>query len=159
MSSPDGPSQVPRRARRIGRIALGYLAAVFALVTLLPVVGGAMDRLAPVAGQPGLAFVYMIGIAYGGLAYLLAAACGLLPALFWIGACERNRLRHPLAHALAGAAAAVLGWILFSFVTDALGDPLMWRIAADLAIAGIFGGLAYWAVAGRSAGGPAAAAP
>lgn len=153
----------PLPARRTGRLALAYLAAVFITVSLLPLVGGAMDRLVPArSASEGLALYYVVAIVSGGLAYLLAAACDLLPALVWIAASERNRLRHPLAHMLAGSIWSAAGWLGFSFVTDSLGDPLLGRAAADLLIAGAGGGLAYWAVAGRSAGGeqsPAQAPP
>lgn len=139
-------------AGRWGRLAMAYLASVFVTVSLLPLVGTAMDRIAPV--EPGgLALYYGVAIVSGGFAYLLAAACGLLPALAWIAASERHRLRLPLAHVLAGAIWAPAGWLLFSFVADALSDPLLGRVAADLLIAGAGGGLAYWAVAGRTAGG------
>ncbi|MEP9355175.1 hypothetical protein ABLE93_16430 [Xanthobacter sp. KR7-65] len=136
-----------------GRLALAYLASVVVTVSLLPLVGAAMDALVPADAAPGgLALYYGVAILSAGFAYGLAAVCGLLPALLWIAASERHQLRYPLAHTLAGAVWAAAGWLLFSIVTDALADPLLGRVAADLFIAGAFGGLAYWAVAGRRAG-------
>lgn len=144
----------PGAPRRVVRLVLAYLASVLVTVSLLPLVGAAMDRLAPAPGAPeGLALYYGVAIASAGFAYLLAAVCGLPPALVWIAVSERHRLRHPLAHGAAGAIWAAAGWLGFSLVTDSLGDPLLVRVTADLLIAGVGGGLAYWAVAGRSAGG------
>lgn len=144
----------PGAPRRMVRLVLAYLASVLVTVSLLPLVGAAMDRIAPAPGAPeGLALYYGVAIASAGFAYLLAAVCGLPPALVWIAVSERKRLRHPLAHGAAGAIWAAAGWLGFSLVTDSLGDPLLVRVTADLLIAGVGGGLAYWAVAGRSAGG------
>lgn len=150
--SADADDRSP--SRRASRLALAYLAAVFVTVSLLPFVGSAMDRLVPAAGpSEGLALYYGVAIASAGFAYLLAAVCGLVPALVWIAVSERNCLRHPLAHVAAGAIWAAAGWLGFSLVTDSLGDPLLARVTMDLLIAGAGGGLAYWAVAGHSAGG------
>ena len=147
----------PGAPRRMVRLALAYLACVFVAVSLLPLVGAALDRLAPTPGvSEGLALYYGVAIMSAGFAYLLAAVCGLVPALVWIAVSERNHLRHPLAHGAAGAIWAAAGWLGFSFVTDSLGDPLLARVTVDLLIAGAGGGLAYWVVAGRSAGGNAA---
>lgn len=144
----------PGAPQRMVRLVLAYLASVLVTVSLLPLVGAAMDRLAPAPGAPeGLALYYGVAIASAGFAYLLAAVCGLPSALVWIAVSERHRLRHPLAHGAAGAIWAAAGWLGFSLVTDSLGDPLLVRVTADLLIAGAGGGLAYWAVAGRSAGG------
>jgi len=146
----DGPGA----ARRTGRLALAYLASVLVTVSLLPLVGAAMDRIAPAPGaSEGLALYYGVAIASAGFAYLLAAVCGLAPAMVWMAISERKSLRHPLAHVAAGAIWAAAGWLGFSLVTDSLGDPLLARVTMDLLIAGAGGGLAYWAVAGRSAGG------
>ena len=73
--------------------------------------------------------------------------------MVWMAISERKSLRHPLAHVAAGAIWAAVGWLGFSLVTDSLGDPLLARVTMDLLITGAGGGLAYWAVAGRSAGG------
>ncbi|MFG1343655.1 hypothetical protein V5F59_02065 [Xanthobacter autotrophicus DSM 431] len=123
------------------------------MVSALPAIGGVMDLIAEHVGWPaGMALIYMVAIVSGGLGYLVAAVCGLLPAAAWIAASERHRVRRPLAHVLAGGAGAVLGWLLLSFVTEHLGDPIQWRVAADLFLAGCIGGLVYWAMAGRTAG-------
>lgn len=152
MSPPAEPDPRPRRGR-LGRIALAYLAGTVAMVSALPAIGGVTDLIARLAGQPAeMALIYMVAIVSGGLGYLVAAVCGLLPAAFWIAASERHGLRRPWAHVLAGGIGAVLGWLLLSFVADHLGDPILMRVAGDLFLAGGLGGLVYWAIAGRTAG-------
>lgn len=153
MSTSAEPQPPRRRARRFGRLVLAYLVGTFVMVSLLPLIGGAMDLIAPRFGWPAdMALIYMVAIVSGGLGYLVAAAFGLLPAAFWIAASERHGVRHPLAHVFAGGVGAVLGWLLLSFVAGHLGDPIQWRVAADLFLAGCIGGLVYWAIAGHSAG-------
>jgi len=159
MTSPENETARPRLVRRrLGLLALAYVAGTFVTVSILPLVGGATDLLAPRFGFSGdMALLYFIGIASGGLAYLFALLFGFLPALFWMAASERHGVRHALAHVIAGGAGAVAGWVLLSFVAEMLGDRLLWRVAGDLFIAGCAGGLAYWAIAGRRAGTPGAA--
>lgn len=156
MAPPDLKPAPARPARhRLARLALAYVAGTLVTITVLPLVGGLTDLLAPRFGfSDDMALLYFIGIASGGLAYLFALLFGLLPALVWMAASERHGVRHGLAHALAGGAGAVAGWLLLSFVAEMLGDRLLWRVATDLFIAGCAGGLAYWAIAGRFAGGP-----
>jgi hypothetical protein len=58
-------------------------------------------------------------------------------------------IRSWIFHAANGAASAWLGWNLFGYIDDAhvaLNEPL------PVIAAGVAGGLAYWAIAGFSAG-------
>lgn len=152
MSPPAEPQPRPRW-RRPARLALAYLAGTLAMVSALPAIGGVMDLIArQTGGTAGMALIYMVAIVSGGLGYLVAAVSGLLPALVWIAASERHGLRRAWAHGLAGGIGAVLGWLLLSFVTGHLADPILLRVAGDLFLAGGLGGLVYWAIAGRTAG-------
>ena len=72
-----------------------------------------------------------------------------LPAAIGILISETFAIRSFLFHAGNGAVSALIGWNLFGYIDEtgiALNEPLA-VIAAGLA-----GGLAYWAIAGFSAG-------
>lgn len=151
--SPPAEPQPRARWRRLARLALAYLAGTIAMVSALPAIGGVMDLIALQVGWPAdMSLIYMVAIVSGGLGYLVAAVFGFLPAAFWMAASERHGLRRAWAHVLAAGIGAVLGWLLLSLVAEHLGDPIQWRVAGDLFLAGSLGGLVYWAIAGRTAG-------
>jgi hypothetical protein len=72
-----------------------------------------------------------------------------LPAAIGVLISEAFAIRSWIFHAANGAASAWLGWNLFGYIDDAhipLNEPL------PVIAAGLAGGLAYWAIAGFSAG-------
>jgi len=72
-----------------------------------------------------------------------------LPALILIALAELLSWRSVLAYLVAGGAAGLSAYLLADNTAGAIGDT-----DAQLSMtAGIVGGLAYWLVAGRSAGG------
>jgi hypothetical protein len=94
--------------------------------------------LAFVLAGPVLAFLFSLTVAMT----LLPAAVGVLIA-------EAFAIRSWIFHALNGAISAWLGWQMLASVDDT-GVPL--NQTSFVFGAGLAGGFAYWAVAGRSAG-------
>jgi hypothetical protein len=129
-------------------VPLGYLLAVIA-GTMVIVFGswklGQVD-MATSEGQAVAIFGYVFAAPV-----LLVTLIGVMwmPAAIGILFAEAFAVRSWMFHAANGAATAWIGWSLFGYVDDsrtALNGPLA-VIAAGLA-----GGLAYWLVAGWSAG-------
>lgn len=137
--------------------ALAALAASAAFHLLLtPQLGLSDTELRPLRGALGISIpVVALFIAY--LAFL--------PAMIAIGIAEVFTLRGWLYHALAGGAVALVVAILHNLsaaeqvleagvetgiITDDLTRP---SAIAMIVGAGMFGGLAYWLIVGRTSGG------
>ena len=95
---------------------------------------------------------------------LFASYFAFLPGALLIGLSELRGYRSWLYHAVSGGMAAFAGIVLTRMThgghlgppaPDAYGEvPLMWEpeIMAAAVAAGLIAGVAYWLVAGRSAG-------
>jgi hypothetical protein len=129
-------------------IPLGYLAAVIA-GTLVILFGSWKLGQADMATSEGQA-VAVFGYVFAGPVLLITLLSVMwMPAAIGVLFAEAFAVRSWMFHAANGAAAAWIGWSLFGYVDDsrtALNSPLA-VIAAGLA-----GGLAYWLIAGWSAG-------
>ena len=128
-------------------VPLGYLAAVV-VATLVIVLGS--WKLAAAAADPDTQVFAVFGFAFAAPVLLV-----MLLSVMWIPAgigvllSETFAIRSFLFHAANGAVSAWIGWSLFGYLGDSdvpLNQPL------PVIAAGLAGGLAYWAIAGWSAG-------
>ena len=140
---------VGRLILRFILVPLGYFVAVVA-ATLVIVVGS--WKLGPVAvtSDPDATAVAVFGFMFAApILLVMLLSVMWLPAAVGILVSEAFAIRSWMFHAGNGAASAWVGWRLFGYIDDSripLNRPL-----AVLA-AGLAGGLAYWAIAGWSAG-------
>ncbi len=140
---------VGRLLLRFVLIPLGYFVAVV-VATLVIVIGS--WNLAPVAvtSDPDAQVVAVFGFVFAAPVLLVMLLSVMwLPCAIGILLSEGFAIRSWMFHAANGAVSAWLGWSLFGYIDDSrvpLNRPLA-VIAAGLA-----GGLAYWAIAGWSAG-------
>jgi hypothetical protein len=140
---------VGRLLLRLLLVPLGYFVAVV-VATLVIVIGS--WNLAPVAvtSDPDAQVVAVFGFVFAAPVLLVMLLSVMwLPAGIGILLSEGFAIRSWMFHAGNGAVSAWLGWSLFGYIDDSripLNRPLA-VIAAGLA-----GGLAYWAIAGWSAG-------
>ncbi len=130
-------------------VPLGYLAAVIAGASII--LFGSWKFGTALMSDSSEAFSYgMFGaIIAGPILFGTLLVTMWLPAAIGVVLSEAFALRSWIFHALNGAASAWLGWQLFGAFDQSeipLNEP-KYVIAAGLA-----GGFAYWAVAGRSAG-------
>jgi hypothetical protein len=134
---------------RLLLIPLGYFVAVVA-GTLIIVIGS--WKLAPLAASadPDTQTMAFLGFLFAAPVLLVMLLSAMwLPSGIGILISETFAIRSWIFHAGNGAVSAWIGWSLFGYIDDsriALNQPLA-VIAAGLA-----GGLAYWAIAGSSAG-------
>lgn len=127
-------------------VPFGYLAAVIA-GTLVIVLGSWKLGQAPDPDGPPFAML----VAAFAAPVLLVMLIGMmwLPAGIGILISEGFAIRSWIFHAANGAATAWIGWSLFGYIDEtrhAINDPLA------VTAAGLAGGLAYWLIAGWSAG-------
>ena len=140
---------VGRLLLRFLLIPLGYFVAVVA-GTLVIVIGS--WKLAPVAASadPETQTVAFLGFLFAApILLVMLLSVMWLPSGIGILISEAFAVRSWIFHAANGAVSGWIGWSLFGYLDDsriALNQPLA-VIAAGLA-----GGLAYWALAGSSAG-------
>src|SRR6266511_1104068 len=127
-------------------VPLGYLAAV--VVATLVIVFGSW-KLGEAAAHHTQVFA-MFGFVFAAPVLLVMLLSLMwLPAAIGILTSETFAIRSFLFPAGNGAVSAWIGWNLFGYVDDtraALNEPL------PVIAAGLAGGLAYWAIAGFSAG-------
>jgi len=128
-------------------VPLGYFVAVV-VATLVIVLGS--WRLGEAAAHPDTQVFAIFGFVFAAPVLLVMLLSLMwLPAAIGILISETFAIRSFLFHAGNGAVSALIGWNLFGYIDEtgiALNEPLA-VIAAGLA-----GGLAYWAIAGFSAG-------
>jgi hypothetical protein len=140
---------VGRLLLRFILIPLGYFAAVV-VATLVIVIGS--WNLAPVAvtSDPDAQVIAVFGFVFAAPVLLvLLLSVMWLPCSIGILLSEGFAIRSWMFHAGNGAVSAWLGWSLFGYIDDSrvpLNRPL------TVIAAGLAGGLAYWAIAGWSAG-------
>jgi hypothetical protein len=138
---------VIRLLLRLILVPLGYFVAV--LAGSLVIVFGSW-KLGQSAADPNAQVTAVFGFVFAApVLVVMLLSVMWLPGAIGILISEAFAIRSWLYHAGNGAVSAWIGWSLFGYVDDTripLNEPL-----AVLA-AGLAGGLAYWAVAGWSAG-------
>ena len=128
-------------------VPLGYFAAVV-VATLVIVLGS--WKLAAAAADPDTQMFAIFGFVFAAPVLLVMLLSMMwLPAGIGVLISEAFALRSFLFHAANGAVSAWIGWSLFGTIGDS--DIPLNRPLAVIA-AGLAGGLAYWAIAGWSAG-------
>jgi hypothetical protein len=128
-------------------VPLGYFVAV--VVATLVIVFGSW-RLGQAAAHPDTQAFAIFGFVFAAPVLLVMLLSLMwLPAAIGILISETFAIRSFLFHAGNGAVSALLGWNLFGYIDDT-GIPLNEPLA--VIAAGLAGGLAYWAIAGFSAG-------
>jgi hypothetical protein len=132
---------------RLVLVPLGYIAAVLASVLLIVAIE-MIRAYPPVAGDASLVLATAAVVGFDALVlFWLIGTVGLLPAAAAIAIAEALSLRSWIYYAAAGAAIAAL---LAHLLVDV--HPALPHSVSGVAAAGLAGGLAYWLVAGRSAG-------
>jgi hypothetical protein len=128
-------------------VPLGYFVAV--VIGTLVIVFGSW-KLASAAADPDAQAFAVFGFVFAAPVLLVTLLSVMwLPAAIGVLISEVFAIRSWIFHAANGAASAWLGWNLFGYIDDAhvaLNEPL------PVIAAGLAGGLAYWAIAGFSAG-------
>jgi hypothetical protein len=140
---------VARLLLRIVLVPLGYFVAV-TVGTLVIVVGS--WKVAPIAvtSDPDAQTIAVFGFVFlSPVLLVMLLSVMWMPASIGILIAEAFAIRSWIFHAGSGAATAWVTWSLFGNI-DVSGIPLA-RPTAVVA-AGLAGGLAYWAIAGWSAG-------
>ena len=130
-------------------VPLGYLAAVTVGACVL-VLGSWKTGTMMLSENPDTATAgFFAALVAGPVMFVVLASSMWLPASVGILISEAFALRSWIFHALNGAASAWLGWQMFGAfdMSDIPLNELRYVIGAGLA-----GGFAYWAVAGRTAG-------
>ena len=128
-------------------VPLGYFVAVV-VATLVIVLGS--WRLGQAAAHPDTQAFAIFGFVFAAPVLLVMLLSLMwLPAAIGILISETFAIRSFLFHAGNGAVSALIGWTLFGYIDDT-GIPLNEPLA--VIAAGLAGGLAYWAIAGFSAG-------
>jgi len=130
-------------------VPLGYFAAVV-VGTLVILFGSWRMGDVAAASQSDGQVLALFGYLFAGtvLLFVLLSVMWLLAAIGILIA-EGFAIRSWMFHAANGALSAWIGWNMFGYVDDthvALNEPL------PVIAAGLAGGLAYWAIAGWSAG-------
>jgi hypothetical protein len=128
-------------------VPLGYGVAV--VVATLVIVFGSWKLGAAAAHADTQAFAIFGFVFAAPVLLVMLLSLMWLPAAIGILISETFAIRSFVFHAGNGAASAWIGWSLFGYVDDTrvpLNQPL------PVIAAGLAGGLAYWAIAGSSAG-------
>jgi hypothetical protein len=120
--------------RRVLMILAGYLTAALAATAALTVTFALWDR-------GSVTTIISLGAIFG---IMLVIWYSLLPAFLVIAFAEARGVRSPLFYGVTGAVAGAV------LATAEFGVSLLF--GAWGAIGGLFGGLAYWWMAGRNAG-------
>lgn len=143
-------------ARRILRILVAYLLAVIAFYASLSLLFAAVSALDAAPGRWTAAGVAPVLIATAPLAGIFlvatALAISIVPAAALIAVTEALSLRRWWIYAAPTALLPVTTyWSLSPGTLDGIGGAETVEIVL-FALAGAIAGLAYWAIAGRSAG-------
>jgi hypothetical protein len=140
---------VGRLLLRVILIPLGYFAAVVA-GTLVIVIGSWKLGQFAVTSDPDAQAVGLFGFLFAAPVLLVVLLSVMwLPASIGVLIAEGFAIRSWVFHAANGAASAWIAWSMFGYIDDSripLNQPLA------IIAAGLAGGLAYWAIAGWSAG-------
>ena len=132
---------------RVVLVPLGYFVAV--IIGTLVIVFGSW-KLGAAAADPDAQPFAMFGFVFAAPVLLVMLLSMMwLPAAIGVLISETFAIRSWMFHAGNGAVSAWIGWSLFGYIDDSripLNEPL------PVVAAGLAGGLAYWAIAGWSAG-------
>jgi len=132
---------------RILLVPLGYFVGV--VIGTLVIVFGSW-KLGVAAADPDAQPLAVFGFVFAAPVLLVMLLSVMwLPAAIGVLISETFAIRSWIFHAGNGAVSAWIGWSLFGYVDDSripLNEPL------PVIAAGLAGGLAYWAIAGWSAG-------
>jgi hypothetical protein len=132
---------------RVVLVPLGYFVAV--IIGTLVIVFGSW-KLGVAASDPDHQPFAVFGFVFAAPVLLVMLLSMMwLPAAIGVLISETLAIRSWMFHAGNGAASAWIGWSLFGYIDDSripLNEPL------PVVAAGLAGGLAYWAIAGWSAG-------
>ena len=132
---------------RVLLVPLGYFVAV--IIGTLVIVFGSW-KLGVAVSDPDHQPFAVFGFVFAAPVLLVMLLSMMwLPAAIGILISETFAIRSWIFHAGNGAASAWIGWSLFGYIDDSripLNEPL------PVVAAGLAGGLAYWAIAGWSAG-------
>jgi hypothetical protein len=132
---------------RVVLVPLGYFVAV--IIGTLVIVFGSW-KLGVAASDPDHQPFAVFGFVFAAPVLLVMLLSMMwLPAAIGVLISETFAIRSWMFHAGNGAASAWIGWSLFGYIDDSripLNEPL------PVVAAGLAGGLAYWAIAGWSAG-------
>ena len=129
-------------------VPIGYVIAVLAGTFVIIIGSWKLIPLAAGAQSDAAAVIFGVLFATPILRVLLLGVMWL-PASVGILLSEALAIRSWMFHAGNGAVAAWIGWGLFGYLDDSripLNEPL------PVIAAGLAGGLAYWGIAGSSAG-------
>ena len=128
-------------------VPLGYVVAV--VIGTLVIVFGSW-KLGVAASDPDHQPFAVFGFVFAAPVLLVMLLSMMwLPAAIGVLISETFAIRSWMFHAGNGAVSAWIGWSLFGYIDDSripLNEPL------PVVAAGLAGGLAYWAIAGWSAG-------
>ena len=132
---------------RVVLVPLGYFVAV--IIGTLVIVFGSW-KLGVAASDPDDQPFAIFGFVFAAPVLLVMLLSMMwLPAAIGVLISETFAIRSWMFHAGNGAVSAWIGWSLFGYIDDSripLNEPL------PVVAAGLAGGLAYWAIAGWSAG-------
>jgi hypothetical protein len=132
---------------RVVLVPLGYFVAV--IIGTLVIVFGSW-KLGVAASDPDHQPFAVFGFVFAAPVLLVMLLSMMwLPAAIGILISETFAIRSWMFYAGNGAVSAWMGWSLFGYIDDSripLNEPL------PVVAAGLAGGLAYWAIAGWSAG-------
>jgi hypothetical protein len=130
-------------------VPLGYLAASIAGTLVVLIASWKLVDMA-LGGHPDGPVFAFLGFFIGGpILLIFVLGVMLLPASIGILISEAFAIRSWIFHVLNGIASAWLGWQLYGSFA---GKDMPFNEPLVVVAAGIVGGFAYWAVAGRSAG-------
>jgi hypothetical protein len=129
----------------------GVIAICVGALVLIVAHWGALDALAraDAASQEEWMIAFAIASPVLAMLFSMMAFYALVPAAIGVLVAEFFAVRSWIYHALNGALAAWIGWALMA---DARNDYAAFADPKILVAAGLAGGLAYWLVAGWSAG-------
>jgi hypothetical protein len=128
-------------------IPLGYLVAV--LAGSLVILFGSWKLGQPVPTPEGEAYIFFGWMFAAPVLVLMLLGTMWLPAAIGVLVSEAFAIRSWIFHAANGAVSAWVWWTMLDYVDDSeipLNEPLA------VVAAGLAGGLAYWVIAGSSAG-------
>jgi hypothetical protein len=140
---------VLRLLLRLLLVPLGYVVAVAAGTVVILFGSWHIAQLATSVSPDEQGLGFLAALVAGPVLFTVLLFSMWLPSAIGILLAEAFALRSWMVHAANGAVSAWLGWQLFGAFDDT-GVPL--NDTLPVIAAGLAGGLAYWAVAGWSAG-------
>jgi hypothetical protein len=140
---------VVRLLLRFILVPLGYFVAVLAGTLVILIASWQLLEIGTSGDPDGATFAVMGFVIGGPILLVLVLVLMLLPASIGILISEAFAIRSWMFHVLNGVISAWVGWLMFG---PTAGGNVPLEQPTDVIAAGIAGGLAYWVVAGFSAG-------